>query len=64
VTAARRRLARDSSIWELGKPINRVQRGEGVYVYHSDLCRRCRSATEVIDLGGRRIGNPAGSRTA
>jgi endonuclease-8 len=40
---------------DLGKPLSKVSRGEGVYVYHQDHCARCGTPTEVIDLGGRRI---------
>jgi endonuclease-8 len=40
---------------DLGKPINRVRRGEGTYVYHQERCRRCGTETQVIELGGRRI---------
>jgi endonuclease VIII len=40
---------------ELGKPISRVRRGEGVYVYRQEHCHRCGTPTESVALGGRRI---------
>jgi endonuclease-8 len=40
---------------ELGKPINRVRRGEGVAVYHQDHCRRCGGRFATLELAGRRI---------
>lgn len=40
---------------ELGKPIRDVRRGEGVWIYHQEACRRCGSATATTDTAGRRI---------
>jgi endonuclease-8 len=40
---------------ELGKPIHRVQRGEGVAVYHQEACPRCGGNLTTLDVAGRRI---------
>jgi endonuclease VIII len=40
---------------ELRGPIAAVRRGEGVHVYHQEICRRCGSAIEQAELAGRRI---------
>jgi endonuclease VIII len=40
---------------ELGTPIKRVRRGEGVYVYRQEHCHRCGTPTRSLTLGGRRI---------
>jgi endonuclease-8 len=40
---------------ELGKPIHRVRRGEGVAVYHQAQCRRCGGPFTSLEVAGRRI---------
>ena len=40
---------------ELRGPIAKVRRGEGVHVYHQEVCRRCGSTIEQAELAGRRI---------
>ena len=40
---------------ELGKPINRVRRGEAVYAYHQDSCRRCGAPFQTLAVANRRI---------
>lgn len=40
---------------ELGKPINRITRGEGVYAYHQESCRRCGTPFQTLDVANRRI---------
>jgi endonuclease-8 len=38
---------------EVGKPRRRIVKGEGLYVYKQDRCRRCGSDVRRWDLGGR-----------
>jgi endonuclease-8 len=38
---------------EIGKPRTRIARGEALYVYKQDLCRRCGTPIRRWDLGGR-----------
>ena len=40
---------------ELGMPIHRVRRGDGVNVYHQGHCRRCGGAFATLEVSGRRI---------
>lgn len=40
---------------ELGKPIHAVRRGEGVAVYHQDVCRRCGGPMATLSVANRRI---------
>ncbi len=32
----------------------RLRRGEATYVYHRDVCLRCGTPVQTVDLGGRR----------
>lgn len=38
---------------EIGKPRNRIAKGEALWVYKQDRCRRCRTPVRRWDLGGR-----------
>jgi endonuclease-8 len=40
---------------ELGMPIHRVRRGEGVAVYHQAGCRRCGGPMATLEVAARRI---------
>ncbi|MBA2281202.1 MAG: Fpg/Nei family DNA glycosylase [Acidimicrobiia bacterium] len=40
---------------QLGKPISRVRRGEGVAIYHQELCLRCGASIARLDVANRRI---------
>ena len=39
----------------LGKPINRIRRGEGVHVYHQGRCPRCGGPFATLEVANRRI---------
>lgn len=38
---------------EFGIPSGRLRRGETNYVYHRDLCLRCGTPIQIVELGGR-----------
>ena len=40
---------------ELTKPIHRITRGEGVYAYHQEGCRRCGGPFQTLEVANRRI---------
>jgi endonuclease-8 len=40
---------------EIGRPRSRMRAEDRLYVYHREHCRRCGTALEVLELGGRPI---------
>lgn len=40
---------------ELDGPVSRVTRAEATYVYHREICRRCGSTIQQLEIAGRRI---------
>jgi endonuclease-8 len=40
---------------ELDVPVSKVPKGDGLYVYHQETCRRCGSTLQRLEVAGRRI---------
>ena len=40
---------------DIGRPRSRMREDDRLYVYHREHCRRCGTAVQVLELGGRPI---------